>query len=76
LVDILNKRCYNYILNSERRQMAGKAKSIYLTVTTMEHKSVFHRMFFNAKEFNDFVGTDKFKTTYPTTEYKIVKETY
>jgi hypothetical protein len=56
--------------------MAGKAKSIYLTVTTMEHKSVFHRMFFNAKEFNDFVGTDKFKTTYPTTEYKIVKETY
>ena len=29
--------------------MAGKAKSVYLTVTTLDHKSVFHRMFFNAK---------------------------
>jgi hypothetical protein len=56
--------------------MAGKAKSIYLTVTTMEHKSVFHRMFFNAKEYNDFVNTDSFKTKYPLTEFKIVKETY
>jgi hypothetical protein len=56
--------------------MAGKAKSVYLTVTTMEHKSVFHRMFFNAKEFNDFVNTDEFKTKYPTTEFKIVKEVY
>ena len=56
--------------------MAGKAKSIYLTVTTMDHKSVFHRMFFNAKEFNEFVKTDEFKSTYPLTEFKIVKETY
>jgi hypothetical protein len=56
--------------------MAGKAKSIYLTVTTMEHKSVFHRMFFNAKEFNEFVSKEEFKAKYPTTEFKIVKETY
>ncbi len=26
--------------------MAGKAKSVYLTVTTLDHKTVFHRMFF------------------------------
>ena len=56
--------------------MAGKAKSVYLTVTTMDHKSVFHRMFFNAKEYNEFVKTDEFKVKYPLTEYKIVKETY
>ena len=35
--------------------MAGKAKSVYLTVTTMDHKSVFHRMFFNAKQYNDML---------------------
>ena len=56
--------------------MAGKAKSVYLTVTTMNHQSVFHRMFFNAKEFNDYVKTDEFKAKYPPTEFKIVKETY
>jgi hypothetical protein len=56
--------------------MAGKAKSVYLTVTTMDHKSVFHRVFFNAKQYNDFVNTDEFKAKYPLTEFKIVKETY
>jgi len=56
--------------------MAGKAKSVYLTVTTMDHKSVFHRMFFSAKEFNEFVNTEAFKAKYPTTEFKIVKEVY
>ena len=56
--------------------MAGKAKSVYLTVTTMDHKSVFHRMFFNANEFNAFVKTEEFKAKYPITEFKIVKETY
>jgi hypothetical protein len=56
--------------------MAGKAKSVYLTVTTLDHKSVFHRMFFNAKEFNDFVKTEEFKAKYPTTEFKIIKEVY
>jgi hypothetical protein len=56
--------------------MAGKAKSVYLTVTTLYHKSVFHRVFFNAKEFNDYVKTEEFKTKYPETEFKIVKEIY
>jgi hypothetical protein len=56
--------------------MAGKAKSVYLTVTTMDHKSVFQRMFFNAKQYNDFVNTEDFKAKYPITEFKIVKEVY
>ena len=56
--------------------MAGKAKSIYLTVTTLDHKAVFHRMFFNAKDYNEYVKTEDFKSKYPLTEFKIVKETY
>lgn len=56
--------------------MAGKAKSVYLTVTTLEHKTVFKRMFFNAKQLNEFVNTEEFKAKYPLTEFKIVKETY
>ena len=56
--------------------MAGKAKSVYLTVTTLDHKSVFHRMFFNAKEFNEFVNSEEFKAKWPATEFDIVKETY
>ena len=56
--------------------MAGTAKSIYLTVTTLDHKSVFHKMFFNAKQYNDFVKTEEFKAKYPTSEFKIIKETY
>lgn len=56
--------------------MAGTSKSIYLTVTTLDHKSVFHRTFFNAKQYNEFIKTEEFKAKWPTTEYKIVKETY
>jgi len=56
--------------------MAGKAKSVYLTITTLDHKSVFYRMFFNAKQYNEFVNTEEFKAKYPTTEFKIVKEVY
>jgi hypothetical protein len=33
-------------------------------------------MFFNAKEFNEYVKSEEFKAKYPTTEFKIVKETY
>ena len=56
--------------------MAGTAKSVYLTVTTLDHKSVFHRMFFNAKQYNEYVKTDEFKAKYPTTEFRIIKEVY
>ena len=57
--------------------MAGKAKSVYLTITKKgQMKTEFHRMFFDAKGFNDYVKSEEFKAKYPTTEFKIVKETY
>jgi hypothetical protein len=57
--------------------MAGKAKSIYLTVTKIgSMKTEFHRMFFDAKAYNEYVKSDEFKTTWPVEEYNIVKETY
>jgi len=57
--------------------MAGKAKSIYLTITVKgELRAVFRRMFFNASDYNAFVKTDEFKAKWPTTEYDIIKETY
>ena len=57
--------------------MAGKAKSIYLTITVKgDLKAVFRRMFFNASDYNAYVKTDEFKAQWPTTEYGIIKETY
>ena len=57
--------------------MAGKAKSCYLTVTVRAtHKSVFHKVFFNAKDLNDYIRSEAFLALYPPTEYNYVKETY
>ena len=57
--------------------MAGKAKSVYLTVTKKgSMKTEFHKMFFDAKGYNEYVKSEEFKAKYPTTEFKIVKETY
>jgi hypothetical protein len=57
--------------------MAGKAKSVYLTVTKKgSMKTEFHRMFFDAKSYNEYVKSDEFKAKWPDTEYQIVKETY
>lgn len=56
--------------------MARKATSVYLTVTTSDHKTVFHKQFFNAKEYNTFIATDEFVAKYPTTEFRIIKEVY
>lgn len=57
--------------------MAGKAKSVYLTVTPKgQMRSVFTKMFFNAKDFNDYVKTEDFQAKYPTTEFQILKEVY
>jgi hypothetical protein len=57
--------------------MAGKAKSCYLTVTEKTtHKSVFHKVFFNAKAMNDYVKTEEFLEKYPPELYNYVKETY
>ena len=57
--------------------MAGKAKSVYLTVTLKgEYKSVFRKMFFDAKAYNEYVKSEEFKAQWPTDKYSLVKETY
>jgi hypothetical protein len=57
--------------------MAGKAKSVYLTVTLKgEFKTVFHKMFFDAKSYNDYVKTEEFIEKYPKDTYSIIKEVY
>ena len=57
--------------------MAGKAKSIYLTIVPKgKHMSVFKKVFFEAKSYNDYVTTEEFKLKYPAEEFDIVKETY
>jgi hypothetical protein len=57
--------------------MAGKAKSIYLTVLSKgKHMSVFKKVFFDAKSYNEYVKSDEFKAKWPAEEFDIVKETY
>jgi len=57
--------------------MAGKAKSVYLTITKKgSMKTEFHKMFFDAKSFNDYINTDEFKAKWPKEEFTVVKETY
>ena len=57
--------------------MAGKAKSIYLTILPKgKHMSVFKKVFFEAKAYNEYVKSDEFKATWPTEEFDIVKEIY
>jgi hypothetical protein len=57
--------------------MAGKAKSVYLTVTKKgAMKTEFHKIFFDAKSYSEYVNSEEFKAKWPATEYTIVKETY
>jgi hypothetical protein len=57
--------------------MAGKAKSIYLTVCPKNKPfSVLKKMFFNAKDYNEFVKNEEFKLNYPKDQYDIIKEIY
>ena len=57
--------------------MAGKAKSVYLTVTPKGSlSSVFRKVFFDAKAYNEYVKSEEFKEKYPATEYDILKEIY
>ena len=43
--------------------MAGKAKSIYLTIHPKgTFTTVFHKVFFEAKSYNEYVKTEEFKT--------------
>ena len=57
--------------------MAGKAKSVYLTITEKgKHNAVFRKVFFNASDYNAYVKTDEFKGKWPAAEFDIIKETY
>ena len=57
--------------------MAGKAKSVYLTINPKgEFKTVFYKMFFDAKAYNEYVKSDEFKAKWPTEQFDFVKETY
>ena len=57
--------------------MAGTAKSVYLTISRKgSFKTEFTKVFFNAKDYNEYVKTDEFKAKWPTTEFDVIKETY
>ena len=57
--------------------MAGKATSVYLTVSDKTtHKTAFHKQFFNMNGLKEYIDTEDFKTKYPLTEFYITKETY
>ena len=57
--------------------MAGKATSIYLTVLPKgTHMSVFKKVFFVAKAYNEYIKSDEFKAKWPAEEFDIVKEIY
>ena len=57
--------------------MAGKAKSVYLSITEKgKHTAVFRKVFFNASDYNAYVKTDEFKVKWPAAEFDIIKETY
>ena len=57
--------------------MSGKAKSVYLTVTTKgDFTSVFRKVFFDAKAYNEYVKSEEFKAQWPADQYDVVKEVY
>jgi len=57
--------------------MAGKAKSVYLTVTPkVQFQTVFCKTFFDAKGYNDYVRSEEFKTKWPADQFDVIKETY
>ena len=57
--------------------MAGKSKSVYLTVCPKgKHLSVLKKIFFEAKSYNEYVSTEEFKEKYPVESFDIIKEIY
>jgi hypothetical protein len=80
LLIVLDKVCKAATIAATQHRsypMAGKSKSIYLTIYTKGTlKTVFHKVFFEAKSYNEYVKTDEFKAKWPVEEFDIVKETY
>lgn len=57
--------------------MAGKAKSVYLTVCPKgKLNSVFKKVFFDAKSLNEYIKTEDLMTKYPAEEFTFIKETF
>lgn len=57
--------------------MAGKATSVYLTVSNRAtHSTEFHRVFFTQQDLKKYVATDEFKAQWPTEQFYVTKETY
>jgi len=58
--------------------MAGKAKSVYLTILPRGQlrPTQLHKVFFDAKGYNEYVKTEEFKAQWPTDKYDIIKEIY
>jgi hypothetical protein len=57
--------------------MAGKAKSVYLTVSKKgSFKTEFTKVFFDAKAYNEYIKTDEFKARFPADQYQVVREVY
>ena len=57
--------------------MAGKAKSVYLTVTPKgQFQTVFCKTFFDAKSYNEYVKSEEFKLKWSADQFDLIKETY
>lgn len=57
--------------------MAGKATSVYLTVSPKgKLNCVLHKTFFTAKEYNEFVKSEEFLAKYPVEQFDCFKEVY
>lgn len=58
--------------------MAGRAKSVHLTVHPKGQPltAVLRRTFFDAKAFREFIESDDFKAKYPSDQFVIIKEVY
>lgn len=57
--------------------MAGKAKSVYLTVCRKgNHMSILKKVFFDAKSYNAYVKSEEFQEKFPKEEFDIIKEIY
>ena len=57
--------------------MAGKTKSVYLTVADSKtHKTVFTKTFFSTSEYSKYIKEEDFTKKYPKPEFYYVKEVY
>jgi len=57
--------------------MGGKAKSVYFSIVELgTHKTVFTKVFFDAKGRNEFTKNPELRVTYPADKFYFVSETY